>query len=209
MSRVRVKICGVTSIADGLAAAEAGADAIGLVFHEASSRAIAPAQASDIARAMSPFITRVALFMDADASTIRGVLANVEIDLLQFHGGETPAFCRQFAKPYMKAVPMGEPDIDLTQWADKYDDARALLLDANRAGEAGGQGTRFAWEHEITDIPMPIVIAGGLDPQNVAEAISRFAPYAVDVSSGVENTPGIKDRTKMNAFVQTTLNTGS
>ncbi|MDA3921950.1 MAG: phosphoribosylanthranilate isomerase [Salinisphaera sp.] len=208
MSRVRTKICGITSVADGLAAVAAGADAVGLVFYPASARSVSPATAASIARALPAFVARVALFLDADAATIERVLADVEIDLLQFHGREAPDFCRQFGRPYIKTVPMGEPDIELTQWAADYHDARALLLDANRAGEAGGQGAQFAWKQDLAATNLPIIIAGGLDPDNVAAAVSRFSPYAVDVSSGVESAPGIKDNAKMHAFVRAALNTG-
>lgn len=192
-----------------MAAAAAGTDAIGLVFHEDSPRAIAIEHAAPIAKALPPFISRVALFLDADAGDVRRVIEQVDIDLLQFHGQESAGYCRQFARPYMKAVPMGEPTIDLAAWAADFHDARALLLDAHRAGEAGGQGAQFAWDGELAGTSsMPLVIAGGLSPDNVGAAITRFAPFAVDVSSGVESAPGIKDSTKMRAFVDAALKIG-
>lgn len=208
MTRVRTKICGITSVQDAMAAVEAGTDAIGLVFHKASSRAITIEQAAEIAQAVPPLVTRVALFMDADAGEVRRVIEQVDIDLLQFHGQESAGYCRQFGRPYMKAVPMGEPDIDLAAWAQSYHDARALLLDAHRAGQAGGQGESFAWSSELAAVDVPLMIAGGLSPDNVGAAITRFAPYAVDVSSGVESAPGIKDSHLMRAFVHAALNTG-
>jgi len=207
MNRVRTKICGITSIEDGQAAVTAGADAIGLVFHAGSPRAVSIEQAAPIATCLAPLVTRVALFMDRDADYVRRVLDQVDIDLLQFHGSESPAFCRQFGRAYMKAVPMGEPDVDLAQWSRDFADARALLLDAHRAGEAGGTGQRFAWTGDMNVAALPLMIAGGLTPDNVAAAITRFAPYAVDVSSGVESAPGIKDSAKMCAFVDAALKT--
>lgn len=206
--RVRTKICGITSVNDALAAVAAGADAIGLVFYEDSPRSVAIEQAARIADALPPFISRVALFLDAAPGEVRRVIEQIDIDLLQFHGQEDAGYCRQFARPYMKAVPMGEPTVDLAVWANEFHDARALLLDAHRAGEAGGQGARFAWDGELAGTTMPLMIAGGLGPDNVGAAIARFAPYAVDVSSGVESAPGIKDTSKMRAFVDAALKTG-
>lgn len=208
MRRVRTKICGVTSVNDGVAAAAAGADAIGLVFYDASPRAVAIEQAARIASAVPPFVSRVGLFLNAAAGDVRRVIEQVDIDLLQFHGQESAGYCRQFARSYMKAVPMGEPGVDLATWAAEFHDARALLLDAHRAGEAGGQGARFVWDGELAGTSLPWMVAGGLNPGNVGKAIQRFAPYAVDVSSGVERAPGIKDSTKMRAFVDAALTTG-
>src|SRR5690625_2964986 len=133
--RVRVKVCGVTSAADATAAADAGVDAIGLMFAAHSKRRVTPAQAAEIAAAVPPFISRVALFVDNEAEEIERVLAAVAIDMIQFHGSESPAFCSRFATPYIKAVPMGEPGVNVTDWAGRYPDARAFLLDANRVGE--------------------------------------------------------------------------
>lgn len=208
MKRVRVKICGVGNRADALAAAEAGTDAIGLVFYRDSPRAVSIEVAQDITHSLPPFVSRVALFLDASAADVQAVIDSVRPDMLQFHGREAPAFCRCFGVPYMKAVPMGEGDIDLDDWARAYDDAQALLLDGNRAGEAGGRGERFQWRGEGGLPAMPIVIAGGLDPENVAETIARFSPYAVDVSSGVERAPGAKDRALMNAFIDAVVKAG-
>ncbi|MES1925080.1 phosphoribosylanthranilate isomerase [Salinisphaera sp. T31B1] len=207
MQRVRVKICGVTRPEDGLAAARAGADAVGLVFYPASSRAVSIEQARDIAAALPPFVARVALFLDASADEVTRVVEALRLDALQFHGHESAAFCRRFGLPYLKSVPMGEPDIDPGQWARAYDDAQGLLLDANRAGQAGGRGETFDW-HTRHDLPdRPIVVAGGLNVDNVGDAIRRFAPYAVDTSSGVESAPGIKDAQRMQDFVRAVYNT--
>lgn len=202
-------MCGLCSPDDAVAAAHAGADAIGLVFYAPSSRSVSLQQAQAISAALPPFVSRVALFLDAPADEISRVVTQLRPDMLQFHGGEQPAFCRQFGVPYIKAVPMGNEDIDLADWARDYHDARALLLDAHRAGDAGGQGKRFGWDGDTTLPGMPIVVAGGLAADNVATAIRRFAPYAVDVSSGVEATPGVKDRARMHAFVDAVLTTGT
>lgn len=208
MTRVRVKICGIRRPADAVAAAEAGADAIGLVFYPESSRALSVAQAQDVDRVLPPFVTRVALFLDAAARDVEQVIDAIRPDVLQFHGRETPAYCRAFGLPYIKAVPMGDDDIDLAQWAADYHDARALLLDSHIAGQAGGGGQRFDWHNDSAMPGHPIVIAGGLDASNVAEAIARFSPYAVDVSSGVESAPGVKDMARMRAFVDAVLASG-
>lgn len=199
--RVRTKICGVTTPADARAAAAAGADAIGLVFAAGSSREISIAQAAAIIAALPPFVARVALFMDNEASRVEQVLAELPIDLLQFHGSESAAFCAGFERPFAKAVPMGEPGVRLTDWAERYQQAAALLLDANRVGQAGGQGETFDWQAKLESVAQPIIIAGGLNPDNVSEAIARFSPYAVDVSSGVERGRGAKCSAKMKAFV--------
>lgn len=203
MKRVRVKICGLCSTADARAAASAGADAIGLVFYEPSSRYVTLTQALEISAAVPPFVSRVALFLDATAAEVTEVCERLRPDLLQFHGRETPAFCRRFGVPYIKAVPMAdmaETQTDLSQWAADYHDARGLLLDAHSAGKAGGQGNTFKW-HGDTMLPdMPVIVAGGLAPDNVAATIDRFSPYAVDVSSGVESAPGVKDADLMRQF---------
>lgn len=208
VNRVRTKICGVTSVADARAAVAAGADAIGLVFAARSKRRITPAQAAEIAAAVPPFVARVALFMDNDAEDVAQTLAVVPIDVIQFHGAEPAAFCNAFDRPYIKAVPMGEPGVRLADWADRHPRATAFLLDANRVGEAGGQGRAFDWQTTIEAVDRPIVIAGGLAPGNVGAAIARFAPYAVDVSSGVESEPGVKCSERMRAFVNAVTEVG-
>ncbi|AWN17450.1 phosphoribosylanthranilate isomerase [Salinisphaera sp. LB1] len=208
VNRVRTKICGVRSVADARAAAAAGADAVGLVFAAASKRRITAAQGAEIAAALPPFVSRVALFMDNDPDEIARILATVAIDVIQFHGAESADFCNAFDRPYIKAVPMGEPGVKLTDWAERHPRATAFLLDANRVGEAGGQGRAFDWQATVAAIDRPIVIAGGLTPGNVGAAIARFAPYAVDVSSGVESEPGVKCSERMRVFVNTVTEMG-
>lgn len=203
MKRVRVKICGLCS-ADGVkAAATAGADAIGLVFYKPSSRCVTLDQALEISAAVPPFVSRVALFLDPKADEVVEVCLRLRPDLLQFHGRETPEFCRSFGVPYIKAVPMADMDekgADLSQWATDFHDARGLLLDGHSAGKAGGQGNTFGWSGRTALPNMPIIVAGGLASSNVASAIQRFKPYAVDVSSGVESAPGVKDVGLMSEF---------
>ena len=202
--RTRVKICGITSSDDVRLAVDAGVDAIGLVFYEKSPRFVSSAQAAEISSLVPAFVSRVALFKDADESMIQTVLQQVEIDLIQFHGSETPAFCERFARPYIKALGMKSPECDadyLIASAEKYQTAKALLLDGHAPGEAGGTGETFDWS-AIAAIDKPVVLAGGLNADNVKQAIEIVHPFAVDVSSGVESTPGLKDKGKVAAFMQ-------
>jgi len=202
--RTRVKICGITSSDDARLAVDAGVDAIGLVFYEKSPRFVSSAQAAEISRLVPAFVSRVALFKDADESMIQTVLQQVEIDLIQFHGSETPAFCERFARPYIKALGMKSPECDadyLIASAEKYQTAKALLLDGHAPGEAGGTGETFDWS-AIATTNMPVILAGGLTAANVKQAIATVHPFAVDVSSGVESSPGIKDKEKIAAFMQ-------
>jgi phosphoribosylanthranilate isomerase len=199
--RTRVKICGITRIEDAIAAAQAGADAIGLVFEAKSPRYVGLEQAQAIVRALPPFVTVVGLFVDAAPGTIETVLGRVSLDLLQFHGNETPQQCRRYHRPYIKAIHM-QPDIDLRQKARLYADAEGLLLDARVAHVAGGSGQTFDWSLVPHDPGKPVILAGGLTPQNVAEAIRQVRPFAVDVSSGVERSKGIKDHQKISAFIE-------
>lgn len=201
--RTRVKICGITRCEDAQLAADAGADAIGLVFYEKSPRFVTNIQAADISQVIPAFVSRVALFKDADQQVVESVLAQVEIDLLQFHGSETAAYCEQFNRPYIKAIGMKgvEQDADfLRSSAENYRSAKALLLDGHAPGEAGGTGQSFDWK-SIAAIEKPVVLAGGLNADNVKQAIDLVRPFAVDVSSGVESSPGIKDRDKVMAFM--------
>ncbi|NNC23066.1 phosphoribosylanthranilate isomerase [Salinisphaera sp. USBA-960] len=205
--RVRTKICGVRTVEDALAAVEAGADAVGLVFYAGSSRAIDVETANQISRALPPFVSRVALFLDADANDVADVVDSVRPNVLQFHGRESPGYCRQFGLDYVKTVPMGDADVDVGDWAESFDDADALLLDANTAGATGGAGTCFDWDF-VDGLPdTPLIVAGGLGPDNVAESIRTFDPYAVDVSSGVEDADGNKSPSRMRAFVDAVLAT--
>jgi phosphoribosylanthranilate isomerase len=199
--RTRVKVCGITRIGDALAAAAAGVDAIGLVFAEVSPRHVSIEQARALCAALPPFVTSVGLFVDATPAQLREVLGQVPLDLLQFHGQETPEQCRGYGRPYIKAIPM-RPGVDLAAQARRYADAAGLLLDAYSPGLAGGSGQVFDWGQVPRDVGLPIVLAGGLTPQNVAAAIRQVRPYAVDVSSGVEQDKGIKDPAKIVAFMR-------
>ena len=209
MRRTRIKICGITRIEDGLAAAHCGADAIGLNFWPGTPRVVAPAQAREIARAMPPFVTIVGLFVDPTREEVSDVLDAVWLDLLQFHGHEPPDFCRSFGRPYLKAVAVGAGD-DLLESVSPYDDAYGLLFDAPpRDGRPGGTGRTFDWGRLPATLHRPLVLSGGLDAGNVASAIRRVRPWAVDVSSGVEardanDRPraGIKDAARIAAFVE-------
>jgi phosphoribosylanthranilate isomerase len=195
-----VKICGITRIEDALAAARCGAHAIGLVFYRPSPRYVDPDRAGEIIRALPPFVTAVGLFVDAPAQEVRAVLAQAPVSLLQFHGAESSAFCRQFGLPYIKAVRI-RAGVDLLQYAQDYHDAKALLLDAFVDGAHGGTGATFDWSLVRERLPLPIVLSGGLTAGNVANAIRAVHPWAVDVSSGVEAEKGIKDAAKIAAFI--------
>lgn len=200
-----VKICGITRTEDALAAARGGAHAIGLVFYQPSPRYVAPAQAAEIIRALPPFVTAVGLFVDAPAEEVRAVLGQAPVGLLQFHGSESAQFCRQFGLPYMKAVRV-RTGVDLIQYASEHQGAKALLLDAFVEGLHGGTGATFDWKLIPDDLPLPIVLSGGLTPENVADAIRTVRPWAVDVSSGVEKGSGIKDAAKIAAFMSGVCN---
>ncbi len=197
----RVKICGITRPEDGAAAARLGASAIGLVFYDRSPRAVGIAQAQAVLQALPPFVTTVGLFVDAEARWVEEVLAAVPLDLLQFHGDETPEQCGRFHRPYIKAVRM-RPEVDLAEYARRHHNARALLLDTYQPGLPGGTGESFDWGRVPAQLDKPIVLAGGLTPANVAAAITAARPYAVDVSGGVESAKGIKDAAKMAAFIK-------
>lgn len=201
MSYTRVKICGITRAEDALHAAAEGVDAIGLVFYEKSPRFVTSNQAADICKKLPAFVTTVALFKDADAGYIRQTLADVAIDLLQFHGSESAEFCRQFGKPYIKALGMAGETV-VPKRVDAYSDARGLLLDGHAPGADGGTGQSFEWSMIPDDLEYPLILAGGLDVKNVAEAIRTVRPYAVDVSSGVESEKGIKDAALVTAFMK-------
>jgi len=179
----------------------AGADAIGLVFDPQSPRHVSIEQAATIARAVAPFVTVVGLFVNAEAARIRETLRQVPVALLQFHGSETPEVCRVHQLPYIKAVRM-QDGVDLRAQARAFNDAAGLLLDAYVADVAGGTGHTFDWTRVPHDLGKPVILAGGLNADNVAEAVRVARPYAVDVSSGVESAKGIKDAAKINAFVR-------
>ena len=199
--RTRVKVCGITRREDALAAVEAGVDAIGLVFYPPSPRCVSVEQAAAIVRELPPFVTSVGLFVNADAETIAEVVGEVQIDLIQFHGNECPDYCATHARPWIRALRMKD-DIDLAAEAARFAGARGLLLDAYRPGVPGGTGETFDWSRIPAALAGRIVLAGGLDPDNVEQAVRQVLPFAVDVSGGVEAAPGIKDSDKMRRFVQ-------
>lgn len=201
MSAVRSKICGITRIEDALAAAEAGADAIGLVFYAKSPRAVTAEQARAIVCALPPFVTTVGLFVNASRCELNEILEVVPLDLLQFHGDETPADCEGYHRPYIKAVRV-RPGEDLEAICKQYSGASGILLDTFVAGVPGGTGEAFDWSLVPARLSKPVILAGGLSAANVAQAIAQVQPYAVDVSGGVEAAKGIKDAEKIEAFMQ-------
>lgn len=207
MTAPRIKICGMTRVEDALAAAQLGAHAIGLVFFAGSPRVVTPQQARDIIAALPPFVVPVGLFVNADAQTVRAAIAASPVQMLQFHGDETPQYCASFGLPYLRAVRV-KPGVDLLQYARDFHTARGLLLDAYVDGVHGGTGATFDWSLIPRDLPLPVVLSGGLHAENVAEAVRRVRPWAVDVSSGVEAAKGIKDVRKMEAFMTGVRNAG-
>ena len=201
MTAVRVKICGITRVEDALAAAKAGADAIGLVFYAKSPRAVDIEQARAILAALPPFVTSVGLFVDAERSELERILASVPLDLLQFHGDESVQQCEAFGRPYIKALRVKAGD-DIAAQVARYPSAQGILLDAYVEGVPGGTGEAFDWSLIPQTLSKPLILAGGLRPDNVAEAVSRVRPYAVDVSGGVEASKGVKDVEKVGAFIR-------
>jgi phosphoribosylanthranilate isomerase len=199
--RPQVKICGITRVEDAAAAVAAGADAIGLVFFEGSRRAVTPQVAGRIVEVVGPLTTVVGLFVNASAETVRAVCDQVPLNVLQFHGDEPAAFCEQFSRPYIKALPVGR-GFDVSAGVTSHPNARAVLLDTASAGQFGGSGETFDWELIPKKLSKPLIVAGGLDPDNVAIAVRQLNPAAVDVSSGVESEAGIKDAALMAAFVR-------
>lgn len=197
---IRIKICGFTRPEDAVAAAALGIDAIGLVFYGPSPRCVSIAQAQAIIAALPPFVSVVALFVNPTVQEVQKVLATCAIDVLQFHGEESPAFCRSFQRPYLKAVRV-RPGMDLHAYAANYADARGLLTDAFVEGAHGGTGAVFDWTLIPPALPLPLILSGGLDAANVTDAVARVKPAAVDVSSGVEAGKGIKDPARVAAFV--------
>ena len=197
---VRVKICGITRLQDLHAACDAGADALGFVFYEKSPRHVSIAAAAALLRELPPFVQSVGLFVNAEPAFIEAVLQAVPLDLLQFHGDETPADCARFGRPFIKAERVNR-ESDLLKCAADFDAARGLLLDAWVPGMPGGTGERFDWSLIPPDLPKPVILSGGLTPDNVAEAVRRVRPWAVDVSSGVEVTKGIKDAYLIAQFI--------
>ena len=201
--RTRVKICGFTQAADARVAADLGVDAIGLVFYPPSPRNVSITQAVEIVKTLPAFVSVVGLFVDAESDWVHQVLRQVNLDCLQFHGNESAQDCRLYAKPYIKAVRM-QPGINLAEIQQHYDDAAGILLDAYHPGIQGGTGSGFDWELIPRDCKFPLILAGGLSPENAALAVQQVRPYALDVSSGVEAEKGIKDAEKMAAFIRKT-----
>lgn len=199
MKRTRVKICGLTRLGDVAVAVEEGADAVGFVFYPPSPRYVTTEVAAPLARALPPFVTAVGLFVNPEPQEVRRVLAEVPLQLLQFHGDEDPAFCASFGLPFIKAVRM-RPGVDLLHFAASFSDARGLLVDAFVEGYGGG-GQTFDWSLIPQDLPCPLILSGGLSADNVTDAIRRIRPWAVDVSSGVESAKGIKDAQRIAGFM--------
>ncbi|AFM33611.1 MULTISPECIES: phosphoribosylanthranilate isomerase [Stutzerimonas stutzeri group] len=200
MSVVRSKICGITRVDDALTAAKAGADAIGLVFYAKSPRAVDVRQAREIVAALPPFVTTVGLFVNASRCEINEILDAVPLDMLQFHGDETPAQCEGFHRPWFKALRVGNGE-DIEAQVARYANASGILLDTFVAGVPGGTGERFDWSLIPAALAKPLILAGGLTAENVQQAIAQVRPYAVDVSGGVEASKGVKDASKVMAFV--------
>lgn len=198
--RTRVKMCGMTRYADVQVAVEAGADALGIVFYSNSPRAVSVRQAEEAVKNIPPFVSKIALFVNPDPNEVFDVLDRLPIDAIQFHGDEPPDFCRQFDRPYIKAIRV-RPDTDFNSIENAYADASALLLDAYDADQYGGTGQPFNWNLLPDQCKLPIVLAGGLNAANVTQAIEQTRPYAVDVSSGIEASKGIKDPEKIIAFM--------
>lgn len=199
--RTRIKICGLREPAHARLAAEAGADAIGLVFYPPSPRHVSVEAAAAVAAALPPFVAAVGLFVNETAAAIEEVLRRVPLDLLQFQGDEPPEFCERFGRPYVRAVRMGQ-GTDLLEYARRFPRARALLLDAHVPGEPGGTGRTFDWAGIPRGLPIPLILSGGLTPENVGRAVREVRPWAVDVSSGVETGRGSKDPQKIVAFIR-------
>lgn len=198
--RTRIKICGITREEDAKHAVEAGADALGLVFYPPSPRAVSVEQAQKIAAIVPPFVTVTALFVNPSVEQVQNVLDSVRIDLIQFHGDEDEHFCEQFNRPYIKAVRVRDSS-DVVAASLRFKNSLALLLDSYKEGIPGGTGETFNWSLIPADLGKPIILAGGLTVTNVAQAIAKARPYAVDVSGGVEQSKGIKDPSKVTEFI--------
>jgi phosphoribosylanthranilate isomerase len=196
----RIKFCGFTRNEDLELALSLGVDAVGLIFDRRSKRSLTLDAAAELRRRVPVFVSCVALFRDADEARVAEVVDRIEPDLLQFHGQETPEFCERWSRPYLKAVPMADSQ-DLEDWCRRYPRARGLLLDSHAPGALGGSGQAFDWSRAPRGLSKSWVLAGGLTPANVQQALTMASPPAVDVSSGIESAPGIKDPALMRAFV--------
>lgn len=206
--RTRVKICGITRVEDACAVVDSGADALGLVFYPDSPRHVSIEQAGEIAAAVAPFVTLTGLFVNAAPDTVRAVLDAVPLGLLQFHGSETNAQCNGFGLPFIKSIAM-RAGIDVLSGMESYPDAAGLLLDSWQPQLHDGSGIAFDWDQVPEHPALPVILAGGLTPENVAAAIRQVRPYAVDVSSGVETAKGIKSTNKIHAFMKGVLQSGT
>lgn len=203
--RISVKICGITNVADALAAAEAGADMIGLMFYEPSPRFVTLETAREISRALPPYVLKVGVFVNPDPAFVARAIAGCGLGLLQFHGDETSDFCTQFGLLSLKALRLR--DAESLKMMDQFKTS-AFLLDAYSAGAPGGTGETFNWNLAVAaqKFGQPIFLAGGLTPENIGDAVKKVRPFAVDVSSGVESAPGRKDPEKMRAFIKAVRN---
>ena len=199
--QTRIKFCGMTRAQDIQVAVALGVDALGFVFVEKSVRNLDIDTATKLISEVPPFVIKVGLFMNAQATLVEEVLNNVKLNLLQFHGEEDEEYCTQFEMPYIKAVPMASTP-SLREFCQQYASASGFILDSHAKGEMGGSGKTFVWQDVSKEIDKPIILAGGLTVANVAEAINRVHPYAVDVSSGIEAGKGIKDPAKMEQFIK-------
>ena len=200
MASTRIKICGITTPDDARVAIASGADAIGLVCYRNSPRVVTVEEAANIVAVVPPFVSVVALFVDEPFESVQRILSRVPIDLLQFHGEEPAQYCQQFERPWIKALRV-KPGLDIQGTCGEYAQARGVLLDSWQPGVPGGTGTRFDWDVTPPDLPLPLVLAGGLSANNVGVAVRKLRPVAVDVSGGVESAPGIKDADKISKFV--------
>jgi phosphoribosylanthranilate isomerase len=198
---VRSKICGITNADDGKLAAEAGCDAIGLVFYEPSPRCVTIEQALDIVSVLPPFVSVVALFVDASPEYIIEVLTRIPVSIIQFHGDESHEFCERFNKPYIKAIRVSN-DTDVAVQVSHFPGASGFLLDSYKKGVPGGTGETFNWDLIPDNIGVPVILAGGLTADNIIQAIERVRPYGVDVSGGVERSKGVKDHGKVRRFLE-------
>ena len=200
VKRTRVKVCGITRPEDARVAAAAGVDAIGLVFYAKSPRFVGLSDAAVISAEVGPFVTTVGLFVNAPQQQVAGTLERVGLQLLQFHGDEDDEYCRQFGRPFIKAIRMA-PDLNLSKELARFPSASGFLFDAWHKDKYGGTGETFAWRRLPSGSDFPLILAGGLNPGNVADAISQARPYAVDVSGGVETAPGIKSARLIEQFI--------
>ncbi len=199
--RVRIKVCGITRARDARLACDLGADAIGMIFWPHTARGVNLSQALEIVKEVPPFLTTVGVFVDPEPGEVEAVLRELPLDLVQFHGSESAQICESVGRPYIKAIPM-HGDVDLAHQASRYPTARGLLLETPSAKLKGGTGQVFDWNLAASKISTPVILAGGLTPSNVAQAIQTVQPTCVDANSGVESEPGIKDADKVAAFIR-------